>query len=128
MDYMINPAICTIWCSKAALNIVPEIPYAMWVLFFAVLFTALNLRGIQASARTNRWLMIGLSGVIAAFFVAALRYLIVHPVGSAAAFARPFFNPGTFSMPAVLTGTSIAMSATGEVQPVLELLTNGSSR
>ena len=27
MDYMLNPLICTIWCSKAAMNIVPQLPY-----------------------------------------------------------------------------------------------------
>jgi len=29
MDYILNPIICTIWCSKAALYEVPEIPYAV---------------------------------------------------------------------------------------------------
>ena len=53
MDYMLNPIICTIWCSKAAMNLVPEIPYPFWAVFFALLFTALNLRGIRATARTN---------------------------------------------------------------------------
>jgi len=27
MDYVLNPIICTIWCSKAAMNVVPAIPY-----------------------------------------------------------------------------------------------------
>src|SRR3989449_10922350 len=27
MDYVLNPLICVIWCSKAAMNIVPSIPY-----------------------------------------------------------------------------------------------------
>src|SRR5579862_3235140 len=40
MDYILNPIICTIWCSKAALNLVPEIPYVAWAIFFALLFTA----------------------------------------------------------------------------------------
>src|SRR3974377_746038 len=50
MDYILNPLICTIWCSKAALNIVPDIPYFVWTLFFAGLFTMLNLRRIEATA------------------------------------------------------------------------------
>ena len=49
MDYLLNPILCIIWCSKAAGNIIPEIPFAMWVLFFAALFTALNLRGVRVS-------------------------------------------------------------------------------
>src|SRR5256885_3787088 len=47
MDYILNPLICTIWCSKAAGNFAPEIPYFAWAIFFAALFTMLNLRGIE---------------------------------------------------------------------------------
>lgn len=27
MDYLLNPVICIIWCSQAARNIVPGVPY-----------------------------------------------------------------------------------------------------
>src|SRR5881275_1745049 len=53
MDYILNPLICTIWCAKAAGNFAPEIPYFAWAIFFAALFTMLNLRGIETSARIN---------------------------------------------------------------------------
>ena len=52
-DYILNPIISVIWCSKAAMNFAPEVPFAVWAVAFAALFTALNLRGIKASARTN---------------------------------------------------------------------------
>src|SRR5881275_708985 len=42
MDYMLNPIVCTILCSKFALNFLPEIPYAVWVVLFVILFTGLN--------------------------------------------------------------------------------------
>src|SRR5580658_6682642 len=42
MDYVLNPLICTIWCSRAAINFVPEIPYFVYVVAFALLFTLLN--------------------------------------------------------------------------------------
>ena len=29
MDYLLNPLICTIWCSKAAANLLP-LPYWIW--------------------------------------------------------------------------------------------------
>src|SRR5215471_7723834 len=60
MDYMLNPIVCTILCSKFALNMVPEIPYPVWVIGFASLFTALNLFGIRTSARINDGLAIGM--------------------------------------------------------------------
>lgn len=109
MDYMLNPLICTIWCSKAAGNVIPEIPYAVWAVFFASLFTGLNLRGIKASARTNAILAAGMGVVIVIFFVSAIRYLLRLPEPDASFFLRPFYNPETFSVSALFTGTSIAV-------------------
>jgi amino acid transporter len=109
MDYMLNPVICTIWCSKAAGNILPEVPYAFWAVFFALLFTGLNLRGIRASARTNKILAIGMGAVIVVFLVTAIRYIAGLPIRGPEFFVQPFYNPDTFSTSAVFTGTSIAV-------------------
>ncbi|MBI1791813.1 MAG: APC family permease [Acidobacteria bacterium] len=106
LDYVLNPVICTIWCAKAAGNIVPEIPYAGWAVFFAVLFTMLNLRGIRASARTNEVLVTGMSVVIVVFFVAAVRYLLHAP---GVDLVKPFYDPATFSFRSISTGTSLAV-------------------
>lgn len=106
MDYMINPILCTVWCSKAAMNIAPEIPYALWAVFFACLFTGMNLRGIRASARTNEVLVVAMSIVVLIYFISALRYILGMPDPD---FARPFYDPQTFSLGAVSTGASIAM-------------------
>lgn len=108
LDYLLNPLICTIWCSKAAGNIIP-IPYVLWVLFFALLFTALNLRGIESSAATNRWLAIALSAVVAFMLICMVRYLVQTGPGEPGFLTKPFYNPETFSLPAVFTGTSIAV-------------------
>ena len=108
MDYMMNPIICTIWCSKAAMNIIPEIPFAVWAVSFALLFTVLNLRGIRASARMNEGLATAMGVVILIFFGAVIRYLLKSPPSGAVAFIRPFYDPRTFSPSLVLTGTSIA--------------------
>ena len=109
MDYMLNPIICTIWCSKAAGNIFPWVPFAAWAVFFAVMFTLLNLRGIRATARTNEIMVLGMGIVIVAFFFAVVRYLFHAPNLSAADFVRPFYNPDTFSLGAVSTGASVAV-------------------
>jgi len=106
LDYIMNPLICTIWCSKAAGNFVPEIPYPVWAVFFISLFTVLNLRGVKASARVNESLAVAMGVVIVIFFAAAIRYLLGHP--AAQAWTRPFYDPATFQFGAVFTGTSIA--------------------
>jgi amino acid transporter len=109
MDYILNPLICTIWCSKAAMNFVPGISYVAWVLLFALLFTGLNLRGVETSARINAAVAAGLGVVIILFVVVAIRYLIHNAIGSPAFFLDPLYNKATFSAPAVYRGTSIAV-------------------
>lgn len=107
MDYILNPMICTIICARTAMNIVPGIPFGAWVAFFAILFTLMNLRGIKASARTNEVLAVGMFVVIGLYLVAAARYLLGIELG-AADLTRPFYDPATFSLQAVVTGASIA--------------------
>jgi putrescine importer len=106
---MLNPLICIIWCSKAAINFAPGVPYPVWAVFFFVLFTGLNLRGIRTSARVNTALAAGMGVVIAIFFITAARYIFGNPHDGAAFFTRPFYDPAMFNPKLVLGGTSIAV-------------------
>ena len=109
MDYILNPLICTVICSELARNVLPEVPYAAFAIVFAALFTALNLRAIQTSARINEALAAGMTIVVVIFFVFVVRTLWgMHELG-AGFFARPFYDPRTFSFNGVFRGTSIAV-------------------
>jgi len=109
MDYMLNPIVCTILCSKFALNFFPEIPYAAFVVLFISFFTGLNLFGIRTSARINETLAAAMGVVIVIFLAAAARYVLKTPHDGLAFFTRPFYDPQTFALPAVLGGTSLAV-------------------
>jgi putrescine importer len=109
LDYVVNPLICTIWCSKAAMNVLPWIPYPLWAFFFAGLFTMLNLRKIHSTARTNEVLTAAMSIAILWMLVATARFVLNLPHVDAAYFLRPFYDPKTFSVAAVSTGTSLAV-------------------
>ena len=108
LDYLLNPAIGTIWCSKAAINILP-LPYWIWVVFFASIFTFVNLRGIRATARANAALTIGMTAVLVAFFITAIGYLVRQAGWGSLLSTQPFYDPATFSWPLVKTGTSVAV-------------------
>jgi len=109
MDYMLNPIICAVWCSVAAQGMLPQIPYAAWVLAFVLVFTGLNLLGVQASARVNALLAAGMGIVVAVFLAFAFHYIatVLHPVGWA--WLAPFYDPVTFSVSRIFHGTSIAV-------------------
>jgi putrescine importer len=109
MDYILNPLICTIWCSKAAMNIVPGIPYLVWTFFFAGLFTVMNLRRIEATARTNTALSVAMGLVILSVLIATGRYVAGMADHSFAFFLRPFYDPATFKFSEVSAGTSLAV-------------------
>jgi putrescine importer len=107
-DYVMNPIICVIWCSEAARNILP-LPFWIYAVFFALLFTGLNLRGIEASTRTNAIIAAGLGVVIVLFLGAAVRYLWVHPPEGLARWGQPFYDPKTFSFRTVSGGAALAV-------------------
>jgi putrescine importer len=108
MDYMLNPMICIIWISQQAHVFASAIPYWAWAVFFALVFTGLNVQGVKTSARVNTGLAAGMGVVIAVFFVAAARYIFGDSHG-AGFFTRPFYDPQTFDARTVLGGTSIAV-------------------
>jgi len=109
MDYILNPLVCTVICSKLTQNILPGVPYWLLAIAFAGLFTALNLHAIHTSARINEALAAGMMIVVVIFFAFVVRFLWGLHQHGAAFFAQPFYNPGTFSLRGVFRGTSIAV-------------------
>lgn len=109
MDYMLNPIICAIWCSAAAQNILPQISYAAWAVAFVLVFTGLNLRGVQSSSHVNTLLAVGMSMVVVIFIACAIHYIAVvaRPMGGQ--WLLPFYDPATFAPGRIFHGTSIAV-------------------
>jgi amino acid transporter len=108
MDYMLNPMICIVWCSKGAMEFLPRVPYAVWAFAFFGLFTWLNLRGVKASARFNTLLAGGMGVVIIVFLAVAVRYVMGHFTG-AADFWRPLYDRDHWQTSAILNATSVAV-------------------
>ena len=116
-DYVMNPIICVIWIAGATAALLPNISShaeavslnALFIVLFTILFTVMNLRGIEASARTNRLITLGLGVVIILFLGAAMHYLWAHPPGGIADYTRPFYDPQTFSVHDVSYCASLAV-------------------
>jgi putrescine importer len=109
MDYILNPLICTVICSKLTQNILPGMPYWALAIGFAIGFTALNLRGIKTSARINDVLAAGMTIVVVIFFAFVIRFVWGLHLYGAGFFTQPFYNPETFNPRSILHGTSIAV-------------------
>jgi putrescine importer len=116
-DYVMNPIICVIWIAGAAVALLPKISNhnevtvitCVFIVLFTILFTAMNLRGIEASSRTNGIITVALGVVIVLFLGAAVHYLWLNPPGRSADYTRPFYDPQTFSFSAVRSGAALAV-------------------
>jgi len=110
MDYMLNPLICTIWCAQQAHEFAPGLPTWGWKIFFAGVFTLLNIQGIKTSARVNTAMAAGMSLVIVVVFVTTIRYILGTPHSADPLyFTRPFYDPATFTWGSLFGCTSIAV-------------------
>ena len=109
MDYIVNPLICTIWCAGQAHEFAPGLPVWGWKIFFAVVFTLLNMQGIKTSARVNATLAALMSGVVVVVFVTTIRYIFGHPHSEPGFFTRPFYDPKTFTFSDLFGTTSLAV-------------------
>ena len=109
MDYLINPLICTAFCAKAAMNILPGLSFYVWIVFFAAFFTGLNLRGIETSAQLNEALCAGMV-VVVLLFLGCGR---AHSSGTCTTIPDSsrirFYDPGTFHPSSIFAGTSVAV-------------------
>lgn len=108
LDYLIVPIINTVYAALTLQRLIPGTPFILWVILFVCVITLLNLRGIRTTARSNELLLAIMCIVIGIFIVLAVKY-IFHQFGWQGLFSyKPFYNPETFNVGAVMTATSFA--------------------
>jgi putrescine importer len=108
LDYFLIPMSSVIYCAVTMCRALPAIPYAVWAAFFAVLTTTLNMRGIRTGVKTNQLLLAVLTGAIVAVVLLAVRYVAQEQGLSGLISLAPFYQPRTFDLHAIATGTSLA--------------------
>ncbi len=108
LDYLVIPVLCTIYLSLTIQRLLPQLPYAALVAFFALTITLLNLRGIRTTARSNLILLIFMCAIIGSFIFAALSYLFATQGWGGVFSLTPFYNPATFHIGTIATATSFA--------------------
>ena len=109
LDYILQPLLNVIWISAALQSrYVHAIPYPVTALIVALFITGLNLRGIKASARTNKLLLLAMCVVLAAFFYLAVRYLFQVDHWAGIFSTEPFYDRKTFNPHSIWGATSFA--------------------
>lgn len=121
LDYLLVPLICTIYGALTVQRLVPQVPYVVWVAVFAGTMTLVNLRGIRTAVNTNMGLLVVMCTVIVGFIVLAVRWLFQQQGWGGLFSIEPFYNPATFHLSSLATGTSLAALTYGGFDGVTTL-------
>jgi putrescine importer len=109
LDYILVPLLSIIYVSLTASRLVPHVPYAVWVGLTTVGITAINLRGIEMTARANLILNLVMITSLLWFALVAVVALVGGLGEGRLLSVKPFYNPGAFSFAPVMSATSIAV-------------------
>lgn len=103
LDYGLIPLINVLYASLTLNQLLPAVPFQLWILVIGAAITVLNLRGMESTSGAND-VLLGIMFVVLAAFVAAAIYALARTPH--VAWAAPFYTPATFNWRAIATATS----------------------
>jgi len=108
LEYLFQPIQNALYAVLAIQRMAPKIPFAILAALAVGLITYMTVQGIKFTARTNEVLLSFMVLVTAAFLVEALRFILGHQHLSGLVSLQPIYDPRTFQLRAVASGTSLA--------------------
>jgi putrescine importer len=108
LEYLFQPIQNALYAVLAIQRMMPKIPFAILAALAVGLITYMTVQGIKFTALTNEVLLAFMCLVTVAFLVEAFRYIILHDHFSGLISLRPVYDPHTFQLRAVASGTSLA--------------------
>ena len=108
LDYLLIPTLCYVIGAAAMRSIVPQIPQPLWVIGFVVFNTAINLRGIETTARASKIFLAG-ELIVLAVFVVLGAIAVTRGVNGAHWSIAPFFAPQVFHIGLIFSALSVAV-------------------
>jgi amino acid transporter len=108
LDYILVPSLLYLFSAVALRPIFPAVPSWIWLAGFIAFNAAVNLLGIEFTARVNRYMLV-MELVTLALFVVLGLFALYGGVGAGGLTLRPIYDPGVFSLSTVAGATSIAV-------------------
>lgn len=105
LDYLLLPALLSVFAAAAMTSLVPGIPEFVWVIVFVLLAALINLRGIKLTSRMNMIFLVIQLVVFAVFVVSAC---IAVAQGRGSFSLAPIFQATGFSWAIVFGAIPIA--------------------
>ena len=108
LDYVLIPLMSVIYISLTLGRLMPQVPYAVWLVLTALVITGANLFGLKITNLANFVMTAIMTAAVVWFVAAAVRALLGGTGAGVLLSAKPFYDPHFFSATAVMAGTSIA--------------------
>lgn len=108
LDYLLIPTLCYVAGAAAMRSILPQIPQPLWIVGFVVFNTAVNMFGIETTARASMIFLIA-ELIVLALFVALGAAAVSRGVNGAHWSLAPFFAPKVFHLQLVFSALSVAV-------------------
>jgi putrescine importer len=108
LDYFLIPLLSVIYAALTAARLLPLVPYIVWVVFFTVAITLINVRGIRVTTRASTFMMVIMTACAVLFVWLAARW-VAHVAGwEGLISAAGFYRPETFAVRPLMLGAAIA--------------------
>jgi amino acid transporter len=108
LDYLLIPTLCYVAGAAAMRAVLPAIPQSAWVIAFVVFNTAVNMLGIETTARASMIFLVG-ELIVLAVFVVLGAIAVSHGVNGARWTLVPFFDRATFQPSLIFGALSVAV-------------------
>ncbi len=108
LDYLIIPLISIIIPGLVLQQLLPGVPFPFLTLIVILVMTILNLGGIKATNRANALLLIITGAAVIIFIVMTIRFVYFKSGWNGIFSIAPFYDPQSFSIRNIITGTSLA--------------------
>jgi amino acid transporter len=108
LDYILVPSLLYLFSAAALRPLIPGVPATVWLVGFISFNAAVNLIGIELTARVNRYMLLMELATLALFLICGLTALY-RGAGAGGLTLTPIYNPQVFSWTTVAGATSVAV-------------------
>lgn len=107
LDYIFVPSLLYIFVGNWCESLIPQIPGWIWILIFIAVNTAINIRGIETTARVDMFFFVIEIGIVLIIVIGGLKY-VLGGGGAGELSMTPIYQEGKVDFTFVATACTIA--------------------
>lgn len=108
LDYILIPSLCYVVSANALVALIPSVPGWIWILLFIAVNTFINIRGVEFTAKANKYTLFMLFAVLVIFLIAGAITILSGKSGAGFTI-KPLFDAESFNINLVMGAVSIAV-------------------